>query len=58
MTPFIAGALFGGVMVAAVFAAFLAVPRRHRCEIEVWREDAYQPPVTTTLTINRRQYTL
>ena len=59
MTAFIAGIIFGVMFMGCVFIVAFFKAKRPRREIEIWSEDAYQPPpVTTRILVNKREITL
>lgn len=51
MAPFLAGALFGGLFIAAAFVAFLTRARRSEREIEPWADpfEDEAPPVPVVI---------
>lgn len=58
MTPFFAGVIFGSLFAGSVFTLFITRARRPEREITDWTEKAYEPPVATKITVNKRTFSL
>lgn len=55
MNAFFAGVLFGALLIGSVFVAFITRQRKPKREIEIWSEEAYQPPPVKTRIVNRHR---
>lgn len=55
MTAFFSGVLFGALLIATAFVAYLTRARRPRREPEPWSEETYQVPVVTTRVLIRER---
>lgn len=59
--PFISGLILGAIATAAIAGSIMVTayrPRVRRHDPIEWREEGYQPPVVTNITINKRTFEL
>ena len=55
MTAFISGIIFGVIFMGCVIIVYMTRSRKPKREIEIWSEDAYQPPPVKTTIVNRHR---
>ncbi len=64
MSAFFAGVIFGAILIGSVFVAYITnfrPQRRRRRDPADWNVEFFEPekpPVQTTVTIKKREYTL
>lgn len=55
MNAFFAGVLFGALFAGSAIVVFVTRIKKPKREIIDWTDRAYEPPVTTKITVNRHR---